>query len=120
MHPAAARAASGQAAAAPSDEINSRRLMCFSPYKDSVPFVSFRRGREVLIAEIRLRRPSDNDEAAICRLMARIARCGQAIEGCRELGEIAGCDRAFELGNSASDDCIDHVAHWDIVIARNQ
>src|SRR5262245_66141572 len=80
-----ARAASGQAAAAPSDEINSRRLMCFSPYKDSVPFVSFRRGREVLIAEIRLRRPSDNDEAAICRLMARIARCGQAIEGCREL-----------------------------------
>src|SRR5262245_18781974 len=81
---------------------------------------SFRGGREVLIAEIRLRRPPDDDEAAICRLMARIARCGQAIEGCRELAEIAGCDRAFELSNSASDDCIDHVAHGYIVIARNQ
>src|SRR5260370_2039546 len=31
---------------------------------------SFCRGREVLIAEIRLRRPSDDNEAAICRLMA--------------------------------------------------
>src|SRR5262245_50925419 len=81
---------------------------------------SLRGGREILIAEIRLRRPSNDDEAAICRLMARIARCGQAIEGCRELAEIAGRDRAFEVSNGASDDRIDHVADGNIVVARNQ
>jgi len=52
--------------------------------RGSVARRSFLRRQEILIAEIGLRRPSDDNVGSICSLMAGIASCGQPIEPARQ------------------------------------
>ena len=42
------------------------------------------------------------------------------IEGGRELAEIPRCNSIFKIGDCAGDDGVDHVANWNILLARHE